>query len=61
MFEKLPRLEWLLIDGNPKLVGDIAVFEKLPQLEGLIIRGNPKLEGDIEALKRALPNCWIAS
>ena len=59
VFEKLPRLERLVVENCSKLEGDIVVFEKLLRLERLNVMNCPKLHGDREALRKALTNCSI--
>ena len=59
LFQKLPYLTWLNIEGCSELDGDISVFQSLPRLKDLNIRGCSKLKGDRDSLQSALPQCHL--
>ena len=57
LFDRLPRLESLNIEGCSDLDGDISVFQRLRNLQYLNVHGCSKLNGDHDSLRTALPKC----
>ena len=59
LFQQLPQLEWLNVEGCSELDGNVSVFQGLPKLKYLNFYGCSKLEGNYESLQKTLPKCVI--